>query len=112
LYGVGTAVTVLVAIGAVFPSKVRCLFFIPIVAFFLFDKLQDLGLLPDNKKPSALEDSLVMNILTEPLSWSLKDAMGLQSVCSGVVWPDYYGMKHLGSIRGVSMTAGVLASAL
>ncbi|MDI9492629.1 MAG: hypothetical protein QM215_06925, partial [Bacillota bacterium] len=64
----------LVAIGAVFPSKVRCLFFIPIVAFFLFDKLQDLGLLPDNKKPSALEDSLVMNILTEPLSWSLKDA--------------------------------------
>lgn len=39
-------------------------------------------------------------------------AMGLQSVCGGIVWPDYYGMKHLGSIRGLAMTSTVLASAI
>ncbi|RCX18918.1 putative MFS family arabinose efflux permease [Anaerobacterium chartisolvens] len=39
-------------------------------------------------------------------------AMGLQSVCGGVVWPDYYGMNHLGSIRGLAMTAAVIASAV
>lgn len=39
-------------------------------------------------------------------------SMGLQSVCGGVVWPNYFGMKHLGSIRGMIMTSTVIASAL
>lgn len=39
-------------------------------------------------------------------------AMGLQSVCTGVLWPNYFGIKHLGSIRGIVMTATVIASAL
>lgn len=39
-------------------------------------------------------------------------ASGLQAVQGGLVWPDYYGMKHLGSIRGLVMTASVIASAI
>lgn len=191
--------------------------FIPIVFFFLFDKPQDLGLLPDNEKICAEENTNKTEVKKEKHSWSLKEAMntrsfwgmifcqsllpmvttgvvfhfisifgskglpstsaafvlsllaivsfpttliaghfldrikihyaaafisflelmaltllflsdsiytaiaftviqgsamGLQSVCGGIVWPDYYGIKHLGSIRGLAMTATVLASAL
>lgn len=39
-------------------------------------------------------------------------ASGIQSVCGGIVWPNYYGMNHLGSIRGLVMTVTVVASAL
>lgn len=189
---------------------------IPIVILFLYDKPQEIGLLPDNKK-NAIEDLNIIDRKHKKHSWSLKDAMntrsfwgmiycqsilpmittgvvfhfisifgskglpsttaafilsllaivsfpttliaghfldrikihyvaafislleligltvllfsnsihtaivftviqgsamGLQSVCGGVVWPDYYGTKHLGSIRGLAMTATVLASAL
>lgn len=38
--------------------------------------------------------------------------MGLQAIVRGVVWPDYYGRKHLSTIRGVNMMAGVIGSAL
>lgn len=30
---------------------------------------------------------------------------------NGVIWPNYYGRKYLGSIRGVAMTAMVVGSA-
>jgi MFS family permease len=33
--------------------------------------------------------------------------MAFQIIVSGVIWPDYYGRHHLGSIRGVTMMAGV-----
>lgn len=39
-------------------------------------------------------------------------ATGLQSVCNGIVWPNYFGTKHLGSIRGIVMTGTVVSSAV
>lgn len=39
-------------------------------------------------------------------------ALGLQSVCSGVIWPNYFGTKHITSIRGLSMAALVIGSSL
>jgi MFS family permease len=38
--------------------------------------------------------------------------MAFQIIVSGVIWPDYYGRQHLGSIRGMTMMAGVIGSAL
>ena len=38
--------------------------------------------------------------------------MGIQAIIRGVVWPDYFGRKHLSTIRGVNMMAGVIGSAL
>jgi MFS family permease len=38
--------------------------------------------------------------------------MGVQAIVRGVVWPDYFGRKHLSAIRGVNMMAGVIGSAL
>lgn len=38
--------------------------------------------------------------------------MAFQGIVGGVIWPDYYGRRHLGSIRGVTMMAGVIGSAL
>ncbi|MGD2201080.1 MAG: MFS transporter, partial [Candidatus Bathyarchaeota archaeon] len=38
--------------------------------------------------------------------------MAFQSIVSGVIWPIYYGRRHLGSIRGLTMMAGVIGSAL
>jgi len=38
--------------------------------------------------------------------------MAFQIMVSGVIWPDYYGRHHLGSIRGITMMAGVIGSAL
>ncbi|TCT12139.1 cyanate permease [Natranaerovirga pectinivora] len=36
---------------------------------------------------------------------------GLNGVCVNYVWANYYGRKHLGSIKGASMTIGVIGSA-
>ncbi|MCW4049065.1 MAG: MFS transporter [Candidatus Bathyarchaeota archaeon] len=38
--------------------------------------------------------------------------MGLQAIVRGVVWPEYFGRKHLSTIRGVNMMAGVIGSSL
>ncbi|QZY57267.1 MFS transporter [Crassaminicella profunda] len=38
--------------------------------------------------------------------------VAFDSVSTGVWWPNYFGRKHLGSIRGFSMTAIVVGSAL
>ncbi len=38
--------------------------------------------------------------------------MALQGLVMGVIWPDYYGRKHLSTIRGTTMMAGVIGSAL
>jgi MFS family permease len=38
-------------------------------------------------------------------------AIGLYSVSAGVVWPNYYGTKCIGSIRGIGMAAVVIGSA-
>jgi MFS family permease len=39
-------------------------------------------------------------------------AAGFFSVCNGVLWPNYFGTEHIASIRGLSMTATVVGSAL
>ncbi len=38
--------------------------------------------------------------------------MALQGLVMGVIWPDYFGRKHLSTIRGTTMMAGVIGSAL
>ena len=38
--------------------------------------------------------------------------VGFDGVSTGVLWPNYFGRTHLGSIRGVTMTAMVIVSAL
>ena len=38
--------------------------------------------------------------------------MGVQAIVRAVVWPDYFGRRHLSTIRGVNMMAGVIGSAL
>lgn len=38
--------------------------------------------------------------------------MALQGLVMGVIWPEYYGRKHLSTIRGTTMMAGVIGSAL
>lgn len=38
--------------------------------------------------------------------------MGMQAIVRGVVWPEYFGRRHLSTIRGVNMMAGVIGSAL
>jgi MFS family permease len=38
--------------------------------------------------------------------------MAFQIMVSGIIWPDYYGRHYLGSIRGITMMAGVIGSAL
>jgi MFS family permease len=38
--------------------------------------------------------------------------IGVQAIVRGVVWPDYFGRKHLSTIRGVNMMVGVIGSAL
>lgn len=198
-------------------SGLLLFFFIPITYFFLYNKPEDLGLLPDNEKIHDIEDVKLADLESADKSWTLKEAihthsfwgmlfcqillpmittgvvfhfvsilgskglsassssfvlsllaivsfpttfiagylldriqmhhaaalisflqfaaltmllfstsiytaiafaiiqgtaMGLQSINGGLVWPDYYGMKHLGSIRGLVMTAAVIGSAI
>jgi MFS family permease len=38
--------------------------------------------------------------------------MAFESVSTNVLWPNYFGRKHQGSIRGTAMTASVIGSAL
>jgi MFS family permease len=59
-------------------------------------------------------------VLTEPTDMSTLAlgyglfgcAQGIISVVSGTVWARYFGRKHLGKIRGLSLTAAVAASAI
>ncbi|WP_269431580.1 MFS transporter [Bacillus sp. SA1-12] len=44
------------------------------------------------------------------ISWGI--AQGFMNIPMGVIWPNYYGRKYLGSIQGVTHTAGVIGSAL
>lgn len=37
--------------------------------------------------------------------------MGLQTVWGGLIWPNYFGTRYLGSIRSLAMSATVLGSA-
>ena len=37
---------------------------------------------------------------------------GMASITNAVIWPNYFGRKHLGSIRGIVTTAMVASAAL
>ncbi|WP_321164160.1 MFS transporter [Tepidibacillus decaturensis] len=36
---------------------------------------------------------------------------GFERITLNIIWPNYFGRKHIGSIKGVAMTATVLGSA-
>jgi MFS family permease len=44
------------------------------------------------------------------VAWGI--AQGFMNIPMGIIWPNYYGRKYLGSIQGVTHTAGVIGSAL
>jgi sugar phosphate permease len=56
-----------------------------------------------------LTDSYQMAILYGVLTGI---TMAFQIMASGVIWPNYFGRRYLGSIKGVTMAAGVIGSAL
>ena len=43
------------------------------------------------------------------VTWGIVD--GFQNICLGIIWPNYFGRRHLGSITGVVMAITVLGSA-
>jgi len=54
---------------------------------------------------SSVQMAMVYGVLTGV-------TMAFQILVSGVIWPEYYGRRYLGSIKGVTMMAGVIGSAL
>ncbi|WP_202080739.1 MFS transporter [Caldalkalibacillus salinus] len=36
---------------------------------------------------------------------------GFEVICLGIIWPNYFGREHLGSIKGIAMTVTVIGSA-
>jgi MFS family permease len=54
---------------------------------------------------SSVETALVYGVM-------IGVVMSFEIIAGGVIWPEYYGRLHLSSIRGVSMMAGVIGSAL
>src|SRR5690606_2463286 len=44
------------------------------------------------------------------LVWGV--SMGIERIVMAVVWPNYFGRKHIGSISGISMAMVVTGSAL
>ncbi|WP_199615142.1 MFS transporter [Paenibacillus alkalitolerans] len=49
-------------------------------------------------------------VIVFAVAWGI--SQGFMNVPLGVIWPNYYGRKYLGSIQGVTHTAGVIGSAL
>lgn len=68
---------------------------------------------------SFLGQIIAMLVLMQTTSVAMAIAFGIarglvegfESICLNIVWPNYFGRKHLGSIRGVVMTTTVIASA-
>jgi MFS family permease len=51
-----------------------------------------------------------MVVILFAVSWGI--AQGFMNIPLGVIWPNYYGRKYLGSIQSVTHAAGVIGSAL
>ncbi len=49
-------------------------------------------------------------VLAFAISWGI--AQGLMNIPMGVIWPNYYGRKYLGSIQSITTTGMVIGSAL
>ncbi|WP_105617183.1 MFS transporter [Vallitalea okinawensis] len=77
--------------------KVHYVYFIT----FVFQALGTLLLLFVDNQAIAIVFAFIFGIIT-----------GFQNVCRRLVWPEYYGKKHLSSISGLTMTALVIGSSL
>nr|WP_210309362.1 MFS transporter [Aminobacter aganoensis] len=82
----------------------------------LIDRFSGLSLLPFVLLPLGLA-CLLLGLVDA--QWSAFGFMallgvsnGLSTMLFGAVWPEVYGLKHLGSIRALIVAAGVLASAI
>ncbi|PYZ94045.1 MFS transporter [Salipaludibacillus keqinensis] len=91
-------------------------FFVPIVYFFMKNKPEDMGLLPDNKKHQDLEDDEHSSKLPKDISWTLKEAMGTRQfwlllLCVGIPSMINTGLTfHLVSIlSGSGLSIGAAA---
>lgn len=77
--------------------KVHYVYFIT----FVFQALGVLLLLFVDSQGLALLFAFIFGVIT-----------GFQNVCRRLVWPEYYGKKHLSSISGLTMTALVIGSSM
>lgn len=73
-----------------------------VLAFVFFMEILVIGIL-------LLTHSTVMAIFFG-VFWGI--AGGFERISIGVLWPNYYGRKHLGSITGVSSTAMIIGASL
>lgn len=60
--------------------------------------------------PMMLPHGGVVSIMSSNLGWGV--AAGAYVTINNLVWPNYFGRKHLGSIRGIVFPATVAANAL
>lgn len=91
-------------------------FFIPILA----------GIILDRYKPHLIISITFAIIFIDMIFFSFVQSvqgsiifiliygtsMSIQGVASGVIWPNYFGRKYLGNIKGVTTVLGVIGSAL
>jgi sugar phosphate permease len=87
-----------------------------LVGGWLVDRFNSKRLLPTFLIPMAV-GCLILGLSRQPwaifgfmflLGWSY----GFSSAIFGTIWPETYGVKHLGSIRAIAVAAMVFASAL
>jgi len=81
----------------------------------LIDRLSGLAMLPFVLIPLGLA-CIFLGVVVEPWAPFVFMALvglsnGFSTTLFGVVWPEMYGLKHLGSIRALGVSAGVFASA-
>ncbi len=85
------------------------------VAGFLADKYKVHYLMAIAFFGQLLSLVFLLNVRSTSLAISFGVLWGILTgfyfINSGVVWPNYYGRKYLGSIRGMAMTAMVIGSA-
>jgi MFS family permease len=107
--GAGTAAVVLsvLAISALIST---------VVTGFLSDRYPNRFIIAAGQVLLGIAMFLVINVSATWQAFSygifLGLAGGLTLTISGVVWPNYYGRKELGRIRGLATTASVAAAAL
>ncbi|MDW7657386.1 MAG: MFS transporter [Bacillota bacterium] len=71
------------------------------ILFTIFLNLSIICLLFVSNMPGAVFFAILQGI-----------SQGIQVVWGGLVWPDYFGMKNLGSIRGFAMSTAVISSSM
>ena len=86
-----------------------------IVSGQLIDRFSGVALLPFALLPLGLA-CLVLGFVAAPWAPFAFMALtgmsnGLSTTLFGAIWPEFYGLRHLGAIRSLVVSAGVLASA-